>query len=163
MAIPPTLMRTTATFVLAVFSSSLNAQERIDYEAVAKIRKEGRANSQIMRTLHFLTDAYGPRVTGSPNHKTAAEWVAKQTTTWGFVNAHLEPWDFGHPGWLNERFAGYIVSPVKDSLVGDAEYERHGARPCRAHRAASLRSRGAWGRRSRRKIASGHGERRGPC
>jgi hypothetical protein len=43
----------------------------------------------------------------------------KQATTWGFENAHLEPWDFGHPGWLNERFSGFIVSPVKDSLVGE--------------------------------------------
>jgi carboxypeptidase Q len=38
---------------------------------------------------------------------------------WGFDNAHLEPWDFGRPGWLNERFSGFIVSPVKDSLVGE--------------------------------------------
>ena len=112
-------MKTAALCVLAAFGTSLNAQERIDYEAVAKIRKEGRANSQIMKTLHMLTDVYGPRVTGSPNHKAAAEWVAKQATSWGFENAHLEPWDFGHPGWLNERFAGYITSPVKDSLVGE--------------------------------------------
>jgi hypothetical protein len=67
----------------------------------------------------MLTDVYGPRLTGSPNHKAAAEWVMKQTTTWGFENAHLEPWDFGHPGWLNERFSGFIVAPVKDSLVGE--------------------------------------------
>src|SRR6185503_10663021 len=40
-------------------------------------------------------------------------------TEWGFENGHLEPWDFGHPGWVNERFSGFIVSPVKDSLVGE--------------------------------------------
>src|SRR3989338_8968071 len=40
-------------------------------------------------------------------------------TDWGFENGHLEPWDFGHPGWLNERFSGFVVSPVKDSLVGE--------------------------------------------
>jgi hypothetical protein len=38
---------------------------------------------------------------------------------WGFVNAHLEPWDFGHSGWLNERFTAHVVSPVKDALVGE--------------------------------------------
>ncbi|MEO5763606.1 MAG: M20/M25/M40 family metallo-hydrolase [Vicinamibacteria bacterium] len=105
--------------VFAAFGSAAVAQERIDYEAVAKIRKEGRENSQIMKTLHMLTDVYGPRLTGSPNHKAAADWVVKQTTNWGLMNAHLEPWDFGHPGWLNERFAGYITAPVKDSLVGE--------------------------------------------
>ena len=35
----------------------------------AQIRKEGMENSQIMRTLHFFTDVYGPRLTGSPNHE----------------------------------------------------------------------------------------------
>ena len=36
---------------------------------------------------------------------------------WGFENAHLEPWDFGHPGSLNERLTAHVISPVKDSLV----------------------------------------------
>jgi carboxypeptidase Q len=119
MATSNTLIRVAAAFSLAAFGTGLNAQERIDYEALAKIRKEGRANSQIMKTLHMLTDVHGPRLTGSPNYKAAADWVVKQTTAWGFENAHLEPWDFGHPGWLNERFSGFIVSPVKDSLVGE--------------------------------------------
>jgi carboxypeptidase Q len=119
MATSKTLIALTAACALAA-GTTASAQEKIDYEAIAKIRKEGRANSQIMKTLHMLTDVYGPRLTGSPNHKAAAEWVMKQTTAWGFENAHLEPWDFGHPGWLNERFAGYIVAPVKDSLVGEA-------------------------------------------
>lgn len=58
---------------------------------------------QIMKTMHMLADVYGPRLTGSPNHKQAAEWAIKQMTEWGFENGHLEPWNFGHPGWLNER------------------------------------------------------------
>ncbi len=70
-----------------------------------------------MRTVHVLTDVYGPRLTGSPNRKAAAEWAINQMSDWGFENAHLEPWDFGHPGWVNERASGFIVSPVKDSLV----------------------------------------------
>jgi hypothetical protein len=86
-------------------------------EIQAKIRKEGMENSQIMRTMHFLTDVYGPRLTGSPNHKNAAEWAIKQMASWGFDNAHLEPWDFGHVGWLNERASGHVISPYKDPLV----------------------------------------------
>ncbi len=94
-------------------------EERIDYGTNAQIRKEGRERSQILRTMHFLTDVYGPRLTGSPNHKAAAEWAIKQMKEWGLENARLEPWDFGRVGWLNERFAGFLVSPVKDSLVGE--------------------------------------------
>ncbi len=88
-----------------------------DSDIQARIRKEGMENSQIMRTMHFLTDVYGPRLTGSPNHKAAAEWAIKQMAAWGFDNAHLEPWDFGHPGWLNERASGHVISPYKEPLV----------------------------------------------
>jgi carboxypeptidase Q len=38
-------------------------------------------------------------------------------TSWGFANAHLEPWDFGHPGWVNERSSGYALSPFHDQLT----------------------------------------------
>ncbi len=82
-----------------------------------RIRKEAMERSQIMKTMHMFTDLYGPRLTGSPNHKAAAEWAVKQMTAWGLENAHLEPWDFKHPGWLNERLTAHLVSPVKDPLV----------------------------------------------
>ena len=88
-----------------------------DEEMMARIRKEGMEHSQILKTMHMLADVYGPRLTGSPNHKHAAEWALRQMTEWGFENAHLEPWDFGHPGWLNERLTAHVISPVKDSLV----------------------------------------------
>ena len=106
------------TLVVAL-SPAAARHEAVDNEMNARIRKEGKENSQIMRTMHYLTDVHGPRLTGSPSHKAAAEWAIKQMTEWGLENGHLEPWDFGHPGWSNERFAGFIVSPVKDSLVGE--------------------------------------------
>ncbi len=92
-------------------------QEGIDPDINTKILREGMSNSQIMRTLYFFSDVYGPRLTGSPNLKKAGEWAVKRMREWGFENAHLEPWKFGHPGWTNERAAGFILSPVKDSLV----------------------------------------------
>lgn len=82
-----------------------------------QIQKEGMENSQIMKTIHYLTDVYGPRLTGSPNHKASAEWVTRQMTAWGMENAALEPWEFGYPGWVNDRASGFITSPVQDSLV----------------------------------------------
>jgi hypothetical protein len=99
-----------------ILASPFAAEERIDVEVNAKIRKEGMENSKIMRTLHFLTDVYGPRLTGSPNLKAAGEWAIKEMAAWGFTNGHLEPWDFGRPGWTNEVAIGAIVSPVKDKL-----------------------------------------------
>ena len=114
----------TLTFavVIALFMSSFaQAQatntELIDTETNARMRQEGMNNSQIMRTLHFFTDVFGARLTGSPNHEKAAKWAVNQMESWGMQNAHLEPWDFGHPGWLNERFSAHIISPVKDQLT----------------------------------------------
>ena len=86
-------------------------------DMLGRIRKEAMERSQIMKTMHMFTDVYGPRLTGSPNHKAAAEWAVKQMTAWGLENAHLEPWDFNHPGWQNERLTAHLISPVKDPLV----------------------------------------------
>jgi len=92
-------------------------QSAADPDINKKIRQEENDHSQIMRTMHFLTDVYGPRLTGSPNHKAAANWAIRQMTAWGFENAHLEPWNFGHPGWMNESASGYVVSPIHDQLT----------------------------------------------
>ena len=96
------------------------AQSQSDKELIERIRKEAMTNSQIMKTMHMFTDVYGPRLTGSPNHKRAADWAVQQMTAWGLSNAHLHAWDFKHPGWLNERLSAHIVAPVKDSLVTEA-------------------------------------------
>ncbi len=95
------------TFALSLALSSLalsapSAQEQIDRDINWKIRREATDNSRILRTLHFLTDVYGPRLTGSPNLKAAQDWVVTETTAWGLKNARLEPWSFGHPGWVKQ-------------------------------------------------------------
>src|SRR5436853_4128367 len=104
------------SLALLIGSLPARAQEPAA-EVNAQIRKEAADHSQIMHTMHFLADVYGPRLTGSPNHKAAAEWAARQLTLWGLSNAHLEAWDFGHPGWLNERLTAHLIAPVKDALV----------------------------------------------
>jgi len=80
------------------------------------MRKEEADHSQVMHTLHMLRDRYGARMTGTPHLEAAGRWVDKQLTEWGFQNAHLEPWDFGRPGWLNDRASGFITTPVKVNL-----------------------------------------------
>jgi hypothetical protein len=104
---------------LAALAVPLAGQSRLDADINGKIRAEAKAHSSIMHTLHMLTDVYGPRVTGSPNLKAAGEWAIKEMQSWGFSNGHLEPWDFGHPGWVNERFSAHIIAPVKDQLTAE--------------------------------------------
>ena len=93
------------------------AQVKLDEAAYAKIKAEEMEHSQAMHTLHMLTDRYGPRLTGSPNFEAAANWVVTQMKEWGFQNAHLENWDFGHPGWLNHRASGYMTAPIHGDLT----------------------------------------------
>ncbi len=103
--------------ILALLACPLAAQVKLDDATYARIKSEELEHSQTMHTLHVLTDRYGPRLTGSPNFEDAANWVVKQMTEWGFKNAHLEPWDFGHPGWLNKRAEGYMVTPLHGDLT----------------------------------------------
>ena len=104
------------SLVLSLLSLPIAAQNGSG-DMLSRIRKEAMDHSQIMKTMHMFTDLYGPRLTGSPNHKAAADWAVKQMTAWGLENAHLELWDFKHPGWLNERLTAHLISPVKDPLV----------------------------------------------
>ncbi|HXI30964.1 MAG TPA: M20/M25/M40 family metallo-hydrolase [Vicinamibacterales bacterium] len=112
--------RISTLIAVSALVAPLAAQPRLDADINAKIRQEENAHSKIMHTLHVLSDVYGPRVTGSPSLKAAGEWAIKEMTSWGFTNGRLEPWDFGHPGWVNERLTAHIVSPVKDALVAEA-------------------------------------------
>jgi len=99
-----------------VVACVLLAQETVDQATIAKIRSEEMEHSQVMRIEHMLTDRYGPRVTGSPNHEAAVKWAIAEMTRWGMKNAHSETWDFSRAGWANERATGFIVAPVKENL-----------------------------------------------
>jgi hypothetical protein len=101
--------------------ASVATQERVNEDVYWDIRQEAIGNSKILQTLHVLTDVYGPRLTGSPNLKAAGEWAIEQMHAWGMKNGHLEPWDWGKPGWTNDRLSAHIISPVKDALVVEAQ------------------------------------------
>ena len=104
---------------LVAVVSARQTTEKIDTAMNATIRKEGREHSKVMWVEHMLTDVYGPRLTGSPNHEAAAKWTVDTMTSWGMKNGHLEGWDYGRDGWQNVQAAGHIVAPatMKDNLV----------------------------------------------
>ena len=101
------------TFLLGLAST---ATEKIDSAMNWKIRQEEIDSSQIMRLVHHLTDVIGPRLTGSPNFDAACRWAIDQMNQWGLQNEHLEKWDFGHPGWGNDRYSVRVLSPFQDQL-----------------------------------------------
>lgn len=60
--------------LLGVFLLSCALLAQKNETANAKIRREAADHSQVMSTLHVLTDRYGPRLTGSPNFEAASVW-----------------------------------------------------------------------------------------
>ena len=90
--------------------------EKVDLDAIYRIKDEGLQRSKVMEIESYLTDVYGPRLTGSPNIKEAADWAQKTMREWGVVNVHLETWPFGR-GWQNQRFVANALTPRAYPLI----------------------------------------------
>jgi carboxypeptidase Q len=91
--------------------------EKPDYAMLGRIRDEGLMRSQVMDHVSWLSDVYGPRLTGSPAIQQASEWAMKKFTEWGLVNVHQERWAFGK-GWSLVRFSAHLVEPQVQPIVG---------------------------------------------
>jgi carboxypeptidase Q len=96
------------------------AQEPVDSAVIAKIRDEGLNRSQVGPVFEMLVDTIGPRLTASPAHKRAAEFMRDTATKDGLANVHLEPWDFGR-GWELDKLTIEMVEPRYMPLLGYAE------------------------------------------
>ena len=94
-----------------------SAAERVDLDAIYKIKDEGLLRSQVMETAWQLTEVHGPRLTNSPNIRAAAAWTTKRLSDWGLVNVKLETWGPFGRGWTNEHFAASVVSPQPFPLI----------------------------------------------
>ena len=91
--------------------------EPVDYAMIGKIREEGLQRSQVMDHISWLSDVYGPRLTGSPAIKQASQWAQKKFKEWGLANIHEEEWPFGK-GWSLVRFSAHMTEPQVSPLIG---------------------------------------------
>ena len=67
-----------------------------------------------------LTNVIGPRLTGSPAYKRAAEWSRARFEEWGLEAARLEPFSFGR-GWTLEKLTLEMLEPRYQPLLGYPE------------------------------------------
>ncbi|HEV2689544.1 MAG TPA: hypothetical protein VGV35_13365, partial [Bryobacteraceae bacterium] len=95
--------------------------EKIDLSVLHRIKAEAFERSKVMDNAFYLTDVYGPRLTGSPNIKQAGEWAVKQMTAWGLSNAKMEPWGPFGRGWSCTRFVAMMKEPEFQPLIGFAQ------------------------------------------
>src|SRR5215471_9360616 len=96
--------------------------ERVDLGVLHRIKSEAFArNSKVMDTLFYLTDVYGPRLTGSPNITDAGNWAVKKMQEWGLVNVKMEKWGPFGRGWAPTRFAAMMKEPEFQPIIGFAQ------------------------------------------
>ena len=108
---------------LAAPALVLVGQDRATNDAsrvLADIRREGLERPQVMKAFDQFVTIIGPRLTGSPAHKAAADWAKSTLTSWGLSDTHLEPWQFGR-GWALDRQVIEMIEPRYMPLIGYAE------------------------------------------
>jgi len=119
-SVSPKAILLLAILLPAVAAAADGDRENVDLQMVTRIRYEAFHNSKVMETLSELTDRVGPRLTGSPAMKKAAEWTRGQLTAWGLSNAHLESWPFGR-SWSNEFISVRMTSPSTATVIAVPE------------------------------------------
>jgi len=111
------MTRITVT-ALSLLAVTVSAQPPSDI--LSRIRAEGTEHSQAQRVFDVLTVDIGPRLTASPAHKQAVDFVRAELASYGLDNAHVEPWKFGR-GWTLEKLVVEMIEPRYLPLIGYAD------------------------------------------
>ncbi|HZS54747.1 MAG TPA: M28 family peptidase [Bryobacteraceae bacterium] len=104
--------------LLAAFALTVTAAETVDLSVANRIKAEAFQNSQVMDHLFYLTDVYGPRLTDSPGHRAAAEFVVKRLKEYGLQNVKLEKWGPFGQSWRLTHFSASLLEPQYMPLIG---------------------------------------------
>jgi len=108
------------SWALFLWAALALAQEKVDLYTVNRIKAEAFQNSKVMENAFYLTDVYGPRLTGSPGLKAAAEWSVRRMKEWGIGNPGMEKWGAFGRGWTCVRFSAHQKEPQYAPLIGFA-------------------------------------------
>lgn len=84
---------------------------------ITQIRQEALLRSEVMDLLGWISDIYGPRLTGSTAMKSVAAWAQDTLRTWGLSQVREEQFEFGTE-WTPGRFQARLVSPYSLTLTG---------------------------------------------
>jgi len=106
--------------VLALAKSSAFQSEPVDAAMNAKIRDEGLNRSQVAAVFDMFVNVIGPRLTGSPAYKRAADFARDTLAKWNLANVHEESWEFGR-GWTLDKYTLEMIEPRYFPLTGFPE------------------------------------------
>src|SRR5271170_883950 len=105
-------------FTLSLVSIALCAQEKVDLAVIQRIKIEAFQNSKVMDHLFWITDVYGPRLTGSPGFTAAANWTVQRLKEYGIEDAATKPWSKFGRSWRLTKFSVSIQEPEYAPLIG---------------------------------------------
>lgn len=100
-----------AVIVAGVFVLPALGQDKADLSLVHLIKQEAFDHSEVMDTLAWLTDRYGPRLTVSPEFDEAAEWTMTRMKAWQLANVHAESWGPFGRSWSLQRYSVEMIEP----------------------------------------------------
>ncbi len=107
-----------AVLTMAVILTGMTcAAEEVDLEVVHRIKDQAFNHSKVMDYMHVLADENGPRVSGSPGYRQAAEIAVAKFKEAGIDNADLESWGVFGRGWSWSRIAVQMKSPQVTTLT----------------------------------------------
>ena len=92
------------------------AAQPVDQATLSAIRAEGLSRSQVMDHVEWLSDVYGPRVTGTPAIEDARVWATERLHAWRLSDVHEERFGFGQ-GWSLRRFHAHMIAPQVMPLI----------------------------------------------
>ena len=104
-------------FLFSLVIARAAVAQPVDGEVLRAIKEEGLARSQAMELVSWLTDVYGPRVTGTPSIEAAREWATEKLQSWDLDNVEEERFPFGK-GWSLIRFHAHMVVPQVMPIIG---------------------------------------------
>ena len=88
-----------------------------DPSHIAALIAEGTQRSRVEQDYRYLTDAIGPRLTGSPAMRRANDWVAQKLLEYGADSVALEPWPFG-VSWQRGSLSVRLIAPHARRIEG---------------------------------------------
>lgn len=109
-----------AAWLVPAAAQDRPASSGSDAAVFEQIRREGIERSEVMTAFDQFVTVIGPRLTGTPAYKAAADWSRDTLTKWGLSGARLEPFEFGR-GWVLDRQVIEMLEPRYMPLSGYAD------------------------------------------
>jgi hypothetical protein len=101
--------------LVAATAAPAAAQTGVDTTGAGRLVAEAMDRSEVMQNLRYLSDAIGPRLSGSPAMKRANEWVAERFRAYG-LEARLESYAFGTT-WQRGPIGVRLLAPFERPVM----------------------------------------------